>query len=132
VLDAASDFGYPVVDLPPNVVSSPDAVVKFLVGQFVEAGHLHSNVADRVICQVLHRESLGSTAVGHGFALPHSKSDVVEEVLGVVGRSSVPVTWPGPVDADPVLVICLLVTPASKPGESFRALEVVARQMNGK
>jgi mannitol/fructose-specific phosphotransferase system IIA component (Ntr-type) len=129
--DSASSFSYPVVDLPPSVVSSPEAVVRFLVGQLVQSGRLRPENADRVVCQVLHRESVGSTAIGGGFALPHSKSDFVSEVLGVVGRSAVPVQWPGATDDKPVHVICLLVTPAFEPAAALRALENVSRQMRG-
>jgi mannitol/fructose-specific phosphotransferase system IIA component (Ntr-type) len=132
VSDGADNFGYPVVDLPPSVVSSPEATVKFLVGQLVQSGRLRSEDADRVVCQILHRESLGSTGIGHGFALPHSKSDVVGEVLGIVGRSATPVNWPGTVDTEPVRVVCLLVPPASEPTAYLRALEAVVRQIRGK
>jgi nitrogen PTS system EIIA component len=131
MFDAPNSFGYPVVDLPPSVVSSPEAVVKFLVGQLVQAKRLRPEDADRVVCQVLHRESLGSTGLGRGLALPHSKSDVVGEVLGIFGRSAVPVTWPGALDSQPVYVVGLLVTPASEPGTSLRALTAVVRQIRG-
>src|SRR5262245_26589747 len=130
--DAADNFGFSVVDLPPSVVSSPEAIVKFLVDQLVQSGRVQAEKAGRVVCQVLHRESLGSTGVGRGFALPHSKSDVVNEVLGIVGRSTVPVAWPAALDAEPVHVVCLLITPAGEPGASMRALEAVARKMRGK
>jgi nitrogen PTS system EIIA component len=129
VSDAAGRFGYPVVDLPPSVASSREATVRFLVERLVDSGRLQPENADRVVCQVLHRESLGSTGIGRGFALPHSKSDLVREVLGIVGRSVEPVTWPGAVDEEPVRVVCLLVTPALEPHASMRALEAVVRQI---
>jgi mannitol/fructose-specific phosphotransferase system IIA component (Ntr-type) len=131
VPDGADHFGYPVIDLPQSACSSPEAAVKFLVGQLVESGRLRPENANRVACQVLYRESLGSTAIGRGFALPHAKSDVVGEVLGIVGRSTAPVKWPGGLDAETVRVVCLLVTPTSEPGTSLRALEVVSRRMRG-
>ncbi len=126
---AEDRFGYPVVVLPPSAASSPQAVVKFLVGELVRSGRLKPESAERVTCQVLHRESLGSTGVGRGVAMPHSKSDVVGDVLGIVGRSAAPVTWPGAVDQEPVRVVCLLVTPAAAPGAALRALEAAARQL---
>lgn len=131
VLDEAGSFGFAVVDVPPSVGPSPEAIVKFLVAQLVETGRLQPGAADRVVCQVLHRESLGSTGIGTGFALPHSKSDMVGEVLGIVGRSATPVHWPDAIDAQPVRVVCLLVTPAAEPGTSLRVLEAVARRMRG-
>jgi mannitol/fructose-specific phosphotransferase system IIA component (Ntr-type) len=131
VSDLADRIGFPVVDLPPSVASSPETTVRFLIGQLVHSGRLRPEDADQVVCQVLHRESLGSTAIGRGFALPHSKSDVVGEVVGIVGQSAVPVTWPGAVDVEHVRVVCLLITPAFEPEASIRALEAVSRQMKG-
>jgi hypothetical protein len=40
VSDDAERFGYPVVELPPMAASSPEAAVKFLVGELVRAGRL--------------------------------------------------------------------------------------------
>jgi mannitol/fructose-specific phosphotransferase system IIA component (Ntr-type) len=131
VSESIGDLGFPVVDLPPNAVSSPDAAVRFLVGQLVQSGRLRPEQAERVACQVLRRESQGSTGIGRGIALPHSKSDVVGQVLGVVGRAAEPVAWPGAVDSAPVHIVCLLVTPASEPGECLRALETVVRKLRG-
>jgi mannitol/fructose-specific phosphotransferase system IIA component (Ntr-type) len=128
--DPTGNFGFPVVDLPPAATCSHEDAVRFLVGQLVQSGRLQPMHAYRVICQVLHREWLASTGVGGGFAVPHSKSDVVSDVLGIVGRSTVAMTWPGAVDAQPVRVVCLLVTPASAPHASLRALQAVAREVS--
>ncbi len=127
--DPPERFGYPVVDLPPSAISSPEATVKFLVGQLVHSGRLQPEHADRVARQVLRRESLGSTAVGRGMALPHTKSDSVSEVLGIVGRSAQPITWPDTLDAAPVRVVCLLVAPTAEPHASLKALEAILRQV---
>lgn len=121
----------PNVDIPLSAAVSPEATVKFLVGQLVLSGRLQPEKADRVVCQLLHRESLGSTAIGNGYSLPHSKSDVVGEVLGIVGHSAVPIPWPGSVDDQPVQLVYLLITPASEPRASMRALEAVAREIRG-
>jgi PTS system fructose-specific IIA component/PTS system nitrogen regulatory IIA component len=129
--DPASDLGFPVVDLPPSAGSSPEVAVRFLVGQLVESGRLRAEHAERVTCQVLRRESQGSTGIGRGVAVPHSKSDAVDRVLGIVGRSGMPVVWPGALDAVPVRIVCLLVTPASDPRECLRALETVVRRLQG-
>jgi nitrogen PTS system EIIA component len=131
VADSPSSFGFPLVELPPSVASSPEAAVRFLVGQLVQSKRLAPENADRVVCQVLHRESLGSTGIGRGFALPHNKSDVVGEVLGIIGRSAVPITWPDSFDGVPVRVVCLLVTPACEPGASMRALLSMVQQIHG-
>ncbi len=129
--DPEHRFGFPVVDLPASAASGPEAAVQFLVGELVKSGRLPPEHAARVSSQVLRRELLGSTGIGRGVAVPHSRSDVVPEVLGVVGRSAVPVNWPGALDGGPVHLVCLLVTPEGDRGASFRALEALSRQFHG-
>jgi PTS system fructose-specific IIA component/PTS system nitrogen regulatory IIA component len=125
------NFGYPVIELPPSACGSSDAVVRFLVGELTRTGRIRSENAPRIIRQILHREKLGSTNLGRGIAIPHSKSDAVDDVLGMIGESSEGVAWPGNTDTIPVRVVCLLVTPTSKPGEALRALEALSQQLRG-
>ena len=127
--DPAGDLGFPVVDLPPSARASPEAAVRFLVEWLVRSGRLQPGQADRVTRQVLRRESLGSTGIGRGIAVPHALSDAVGQVLGVAGRAAGPVAWPGAFDSVPVRVVYLLVMPASAPGESLRALEAAVRKL---
>ena len=124
-------LGFPTIVLPPSALSSPEAAIRFLVGDLARAGHFRVEQTERVACQILHRESFGATAIGRGVAIPHSKSDVVEDVIGIVGCSAQGVIWPGAIDDDPVCVVCLLITPASKPGDCLRALELISRQLRG-
>jgi mannitol/fructose-specific phosphotransferase system IIA component (Ntr-type) len=123
------DLGFPTVELPKDATSSPEAVVKYLVQRLVERGEIKAEHAPRVICQVLHRESLSSTAIGQGAALPHSKSDVVERLVGLVGRYPPGMDWPGALDNGPVHTVCLLVTAAHQPSEALWALEAVTRKL---
>jgi nitrogen PTS system EIIA component len=124
-----ADFTFPTVDLPPAVARSPDAIVRFLVEQLVQAGKVPPALAERALQQVMRRESQGSTGIGRCVALPHSKTDAINEVVGIYGRSDNPIDWPGAVDGLPVHVVCLLLTPSSEPTISFRALEAVTRQL---
>ena len=125
MLDATRRFGYPVVDLP-TAASSPDAAITFLTACLVRSGRLDPVHADRVRREVLEREALAPTGVLRGIAMPHAMSSVVGEVLGIVGRSAVPMRWPG---AEPVLVVCLLVAPAGDRRASIQALGVIARRI---
>lgn len=124
-------FGYPAIDLPPAAAESPEAAITYLVGQLVQSGRLRAEDAARVCGQVLHRESQGSTAIGGGVALPHSKSDAVGAVSGVVGRAADPIPWRrGPIE-EAVQLVCLLVTPRSEPAKFLRAIEDLSRRVTG-
>jgi mannitol/fructose-specific phosphotransferase system IIA component (Ntr-type) len=129
--DAAERFGYPLVELPPAALESPEAAVRFLVEHLVRLGRIDAKHAADVCSHVLHRESLGSTAIGGGFALPHSKSEFVSQVCGIIGHTAAPMQWSGSMDSKPVHTICLLVTPAAEPGAGLRALQDLCRRLHG-
>ncbi len=127
--DSPEGVGFPVVKLPTSAQASVETAVKFLVDELARSGRLPAEHAARVRRQVLHRESLGSTRISRGVALPHSKSDVVGEVLGIVGKADVPTPRPDTKKAEPLRLVCLLVTPIAEPGAALRALERLSSQL---
>ncbi len=127
--NAADKLRFPTVNLPLSATSTPEAAVRFLVQQLVEAGRLRQECADHLVREVLKRESLGSTGVGRGVAIPHSNCDGIDDLLGVIGRCQTPMTWPGAVDGNPVSIICLLATPTNEPMELARGCEAFVRQL---
>lgn len=54
--------------------------------------------ANRFATQVLEREKLSPTAMGHGVAFPHARTDAVREILMAVGRSKPGIVFPGASD----------------------------------
>ena len=58
-------------------------VIAEMVDAFVKAGVLKQEDAGTVVDAVLNREELGTTGLGHGLAMPHSKVDCVDKVVGV-------------------------------------------------
>lgn len=129
VLDLPDRFDFPVVNLPHAAASSPEAAVRFLVEHLVNTGAFPRAAVELVISQIFRRELLGSTAIGRGVALPHTKSDAVHAVLGVIGKSAAPIAWPDARDAAPVRFVCLLIAPADQPGTSMRALLALSRRL---
>jgi nitrogen PTS system EIIA component len=79
---------------------------------------------ERLLERLHEREALGSTALGHGFALPHTKADVAR-TLGVLGLARDGVEFASP-DGAPVRVFLALVSPPH-PSEHLRALACVSR-----
>jgi PTS system fructose-specific IIA component/PTS system nitrogen regulatory IIA component len=126
---SAGEFRFPVIDIPPSARGSVDAVVNFLVQYLVDSGRILPEHAPGIVCSILRRESLGSTGIGRGVALPHYKCDHVEEVIGVVGVSQSGISWPAALDDRPVHRVSLLVTPSWEPALSLRALQVVSQTL---
>ncbi len=78
--------------------------------------------ADRLITQLLEREKLTTTAMGHGVAIPHARTDAVREIVMAIGRSKTGVLFQG---ADgPVHFVFVIGTP---PDRVTQYLAVVGR-----
>jgi PTS system nitrogen regulatory IIA component len=72
------------------------------------------------------RESLGSTGIGNGVAIPHGKLSNIQEMIMAFGRSNRGVEYQS-LDAQPVYLFFLLITPDDKPGDHLKALARVSR-----
>jgi mannitol/fructose-specific phosphotransferase system IIA component (Ntr-type) len=70
------------------------------------------------------RESQGSTGMGRGLALPHTKAEI-PNARAVLGISSLGIPWAAP-DELPARVFVAIVSPLA-PGEHLRALSEVSR-----
>jgi len=64
------------------------------------------------------RESIGSTGIGKGIAIPHTRSVVLDDVYLVVGRSREGVDFQA-LDGKPVHLFFLLCAPPQDPGTRY-------------
>lgn len=91
----------------------------------------HPAVVDleRVKKDVLERESIMSTGVGRGLALPHAKTAGVIETLAALAISSRPVDY-GSIDQQPVRLFFLLLGPEEARSQHIKTLSRISRLMN--
>ncbi|HSA78298.1 MAG TPA: fructose PTS transporter subunit IIA [Nitrospirota bacterium] len=82
--------------------------------------------AEALVRVLLERESLGSTGIGDGVAIPHGKLSFISNMVVAFGRSSRGVDFQS-LDAQPVYLFFLLVTPDNKPGDHLKALARISR-----
>jgi fructose-specific phosphotransferase system IIA component len=82
--------------------------------------------ADAVLQAVRERESILSTGIGHGVAIPHGKSSSVSELRMAAGRAAAPVEFDA-LDGQPVALFFLLVGPESAAGPHIKALSRISR-----
>lgn len=75
---------------------------------------------------LVQRERLGSTAVGHGVAIPHVFMDGLDRTLGVFARLERPVDFAAG-DGQPVDLIVVLLSPTGAGADHLQALARVAR-----
>lgn len=83
---------------------------------------------DDIVAAVMKREELGSTGIGRGVAVPHTKHQSVEKLVGTVAISEGGVDFDS-LDGEKVQLFFLLVSPPDRPGDHLRALENISRQL---
>lgn len=99
-------------------------VLKELVG--VLAGIRNIGDQKAIVKALIERESLGSTGIGQGIAIPHGKTDKVNELVAVMGISQKGVNFDA-LDGEPVYIFFLLVTPKDASGPHLKALAQISR-----
>lgn len=121
-----SDFVVREAILPNLLSTSKEEVIREMVASLRASGHIKATAEDNIIRAILKREELGSTGIGRGVAIPHTKHDSVERPIGTVAVSKSGVDFKS-LDNEPVFIFVMLISPQDRPSEHLRALENVAR-----
>ena len=82
--------------------------------------------ADQIARVLTERESLGSTGIGGGIAIPHGKLNSVESVTVGFGRSTAGVEY-NSLDDKPVHIFFLLLTPEHSTGGHLKVLAQISK-----
>lgn len=78
---------------------------------------------------VIEREKIMSTGVGKGFAIPHAKTNGVNEIVAAFGRLDKPIDFEA-LDSNPVNLIFLLIGKENLVGPHIKLLSRISRMMN--
>ena len=105
-----------------------DDVIRGMAGSLREAGKIGDEQFESIVEAILKREELGSTGIGRGVAVPHTKHPSVGELVGAVAVSEEGVDFDS-LDGEKVHLLFLLVSPPDRPGDHLRALENISRQL---
>jgi PTS system fructose-specific IIA component/PTS system nitrogen regulatory IIA component len=81
-----------------------------------------------IVQAIMKREELGSTGIGRGIAVPHTKHSSVSQPVGTVGISRGGVDFQS-LDGEKVQLFFLLISPPDRPGDHLRALENISKQL---
>lgn len=104
-----------------------DGTLEELVGLVVSSQGLEAERAEiyRAVCE---RESVLSTGIGEGVAIPHAKCNGLEGLVIAAGVSREPVEF-GALDGRPVQLFFLILGPETAAGAQVRLLSRVGRLM---
>jgi mannitol/fructose-specific phosphotransferase system IIA component (Ntr-type) len=118
------------VDAIQSQLASRDkpSVIRELVTGLVTAGLVATTELEGIVGAIMKREELGSTGIGRGIAVPHTKHASVDKLVGTVGVCSAGLDFDS-LDGERVHLFFLLVSPPDRPGDHLRALENISRQL---
>jgi len=80
---------------------------------------------------VMNREKIGTTGVGQGIAIPHCRTDAVDELTSAFGISRQGIDFES-LDGEPVHLIFLIVSPPDSGGQHLRALARISHLFKDK
>ncbi|HPM79919.1 MAG TPA: PTS sugar transporter subunit IIA [Candidatus Anammoximicrobium sp.] len=112
---------------PPEAVvigldkTSKQAVIAALVRRLITLGQLPEQEEDRLVEEIMKRESLGTTALGNGVAFPHTRTPLANRLLGVLGLERTGISFDS-LDRSPVYAVFLLLAPDNATKEYFEVL----------
>lgn len=114
--------------LPELAATTRDEAIREMVKSLHAAGQFLNTDLDDIVKAVIRRECLGSTGIGRGIAIPHSRHASVGQLVGTlaISRGGLPFDS---IDGEPVHILVLLISPQDRPGDHLRALENVVQTM---
>jgi PTS system nitrogen regulatory IIA component len=113
---------------PAAVGIVKERVIREMIGSIATAGGFPDGNLEDITKAVLRREQLGTTGIGKNIAIPHSRHESVEELVGTLALAPEGLPFES-LDGEKVYVFVLLVSPQDRPGDHLRALEAVVRTM---
>ena len=106
-------------------------VIDELIQKLVDCGKITAEKAPQIVEAVKKRESSMSTGVGFGVGLPHASTQLIDDVIGVFGRSSDGVNFDA-LDNPPVKFVVLFLVPQGQFQKHLQTLGNIARLLHRK
>ena len=111
--------------------ANKEEIIRELVDLLVKAGSIKERDGNKLVQILMKRESLGSTGIGQGVAIPHGKADAVTALVGAFAVSRAGINFDS-LDGEPVHLFFLLVAPEDSAGPHLKALARISRLLKDK
>ncbi len=100
--------------------------IEELIDHMVTCGKIAAEHREAIVQVVRKREQSMSTGIGFGVGLPHASTDLIEEVVGVFGRSAKGIEFDA-LDNKPVNLVLLFLVPQGKFQQHLNTLANIAK-----
>lgn len=123
-----TDFVVKSAIVPDLKATSKEDVIREMVASLKNSGNIKAEDENAVVEAILKREELGSTGIGNGVAVPHTKHPSADQLVATVAISRGGVDFSS-LDGESVFILFLLVSPPDRPGDHLRGLENISRHL---
>ncbi len=100
-----------------------------LINNLVVTGKVRAENHDAIAAVVKKRESSMSTGIGFGIGIPHASTDLIQEVVGALGRSKKGVNFDA-LDNQPVNLVMLFLVPQGQFQKHLHTLANIAKLLH--
>ncbi|MCA9028512.1 MAG: PTS sugar transporter subunit IIA [Planctomycetaceae bacterium] len=114
-----------ITDLTAN---SKENAIREMVKSLCEAGRFATENEENIVAAIMKREELGSTGIGRGIAVPHTKHPSVDSLVATIAIAREGVEFQS-LDGEDVHILFLLISPPDRPGDHLRGLEGISRHL---
>ena len=123
-----TDFVVKSAIVPDLKATSKEDVIREMVASLKNSGNIKAEDENAVVEAILKREELGSTGIGNGVAVPHTKHPSADQLVATVAISRGGVDFSS-LDGESVFILFQLVSPPDRPGDHLRGLENISRHL---
>jgi len=120
----------PFCIIPSLKARSKQEVVEKLVGMLHEHGLIKKGADGEAVTAVMEREASMSTGMQHGVAMPHARTDAVENITLAVGLSREGINFDS-LDGEPSKIFVLILSPQSTESPHIQFLANISALLNG-
>jgi len=117
--------------LPDLTAANRWEAIDELVQQLVNTTKVRSENRDAIVAVVKKRESSMSTGIGFGIGIPHASTDLIQEVVGALGRSKKGIEFDA-LDNQPVNLVVLFLVPQGQFQKHLHTLASIAKLLHVK
>jgi mannitol/fructose-specific phosphotransferase system IIA component (Ntr-type) len=100
-----------------------------LIQNLVDTHKIRAEDRDAILAVVKKRESSMSTGIGFGIGIPHASTDLIQEVVGSLGRSIKGIEFEA-LDNQPVNLVMLFLVPQGQFQKHLHTLANIAKLLH--
>ncbi len=114
--------------IPDLKAENKEDVIRKMVAALRQCGAISEEHEESIVDALMKRERLGTTGIGNGVAVPHTKHPSVDRLVCALALVPDGVDFEA-LDGEPVYTVFLLVSPADRPGDHLRGLENISHHL---